>query len=158
MELFDHCFFRNQCVILNNKIHIKSLGIFSDRQLENMIIVDNNLYSFAFDINNGLPIIPFYDNKSDDQMLDLKDFLISIVHKKNFTKIFRYLFGFQNYFNENNPRRLIEKMHINYKSLNLKLFLWISICLFILRIYLNLAFSYPYLYLGHLSLGKYIFP
>ena len=75
-------------MLVNNKVHVKSLAIFTDRVLQNMIIVDNNLYTFAFDINNGLPIIPFYDSNTDHQLLELKDFLISIVHKKDFTKLF----------------------------------------------------------------------
>lgn len=59
--LVDHIFYREHCVLINNKIHVKSLSIFADRCLENIILVDNNLYTFAYDINNGLPIIPFYD-------------------------------------------------------------------------------------------------
>jgi CTD small phosphatase-like protein 2 len=87
-----------------------------------MIIVDNNLYSFAYDINNGLPIIPFYDNKKDTQMNELKEFLIKIAHKMNYNKIFKYMYSFQDYLNETKPHKLIDKMHVNYKSLNFKLF------------------------------------
>lgn len=122
-DLVDHCFFRDQCVVLNNKIHIKSLAIFEDRKLENTIIIDNNLYSFAFDLNNGLPILPFYDNKKDNQLFELKTFLAKIVHKLNFTKILKYIFCFEDYINEKNPRGLIERMHVSYKSLNLQLLL-----------------------------------
>ena len=86
--LVDHIFYRDHCVLVNNKVHVKSLAIFQDRILSNIILVDNNLYTFVYDINNGLPIIPFYDSKSDKQLLELKDFLIGIVHKKNFTRLF----------------------------------------------------------------------
>lgn len=36
-----------------------------------MVIIDNSVYSFAFQIENGIPIIPFYDEKEDEEMLHL---------------------------------------------------------------------------------------
>lgn len=36
-----------------------------------MVIVDNSVYSFSFQINNGIPIIPYYDDKEDEEMLHL---------------------------------------------------------------------------------------
>lgn len=35
---------------------IKDLDIFIDREKENMIIVDNSILSFGFDLDNGVPI------------------------------------------------------------------------------------------------------
>lgn len=35
------------------------------RDLKNVVLVDNAAYSFGFQISNGIPIIPYYDNKSD---------------------------------------------------------------------------------------------
>jgi len=37
--------------------------------------VDNSIYSFAFHIDNGIPIIPFYRDKSDEEMLHLVYYL-----------------------------------------------------------------------------------
>ena len=31
--------------------------------MSDMLIVDNAAYSFGFQIENGIPIIPYYDNK-----------------------------------------------------------------------------------------------
>ena len=36
-----------------------------------MVIVDNSVYSFAYQIDNGIPIIPFYHEQSDEEMLHL---------------------------------------------------------------------------------------
>ena len=35
------------------------------------MIVDNSVYSFACHIDNGIPIVPFYDDKEDEEMLHL---------------------------------------------------------------------------------------
>ena len=39
--------------------------------MENMVIVDNSVYSFAYQIDNGIPIIPFYHEPTDEEMLHL---------------------------------------------------------------------------------------
>ena len=39
------------------------------------MLVDNSAYSFAFHIDNGIPIIPFYRDKSDEEMLHLVYYL-----------------------------------------------------------------------------------
>ena len=36
-----------------------------------MIIVDNSSLSFCKNLNNGIPIIPFYDDKYDRELLEL---------------------------------------------------------------------------------------
>jgi len=33
--------------------------------MKDMLLVDNAAYSFGFQLENGLPIIPFYDSKED---------------------------------------------------------------------------------------------
>ena len=40
-----------------------------------MVIVDNSVYSFAYQIDNGIPIIPFYHEQSDEEMLHLVFYL-----------------------------------------------------------------------------------
>ena len=42
--------------------HIKDLRVIKNRMLKDMLVLDNNCLSFAFNINNGVPILPFYDN------------------------------------------------------------------------------------------------
>ena len=47
---------------------MKDLRIISDRDLEDIVIVDNSIVSFAFQLSNGIPICAFYSmNKHQDQ-------------------------------------------------------------------------------------------
>ena len=39
--------------------------------MEDIVIVDNAVYSFGFQLENGIPIIPFYEDKEDEELLHL---------------------------------------------------------------------------------------
>lgn len=55
--------YRENCVTTDEGIYIKDLRIFANRNIDDIVIVDNAVYSFGYQIENGIPIIPFYDNK-----------------------------------------------------------------------------------------------
>jgi len=40
-----------------------------------MLIVDNSVLSFLFQIDNGVPILPFYTNRQDEELLHLTFYL-----------------------------------------------------------------------------------
>lgn len=66
--------FRDSCVITEEGVHIKDLRVIN-RDLKDMILVDNAAYSFGYQIENGVPIIPYYDNKTDEELKDLLEFI-----------------------------------------------------------------------------------
>jgi hypothetical protein len=57
------------------EIYVKDLRIFKNIDLKKIVIIDNSVLSFAFQIDNGIPILPFYDNKKDSEMLILVNYL-----------------------------------------------------------------------------------
>jgi len=61
--------FREHCTY-ENGIYIKDLKIF-DRKINNMIIIDNNPLSYDNNIENGIPILSWYENVNDDELLKL---------------------------------------------------------------------------------------
>ena len=50
---------------------VKDLSIFKDVQIENILIVDNNIYSFAFHLENGIPILGYMGGKDDVELIKL---------------------------------------------------------------------------------------
>jgi len=36
-----------------------------------LVLVDNAAYSYAWQLDNGIPIVPFYDNKEDRELWGL---------------------------------------------------------------------------------------
>lgn len=58
---------------------IKDLEVFLDRDKKDIIIVDNSILSFAFDLDNGVPINSFMGTEeSDKELLFLISFLQEI--------------------------------------------------------------------------------
>ncbi len=80
-QLIHHRVFRDNCVVTEEGVYIKDLRIFGDRKMEDIIIVDNASYSFGFQLSNGVPILPFYNNKKDDELKDLVVYLKTLVKK-----------------------------------------------------------------------------
>ena len=61
--------FREHCTF-DNGIYIKDLKIF-DRKINNMIIIDNNPISYDNNVANGIPILSWYEDMNDNELLKL---------------------------------------------------------------------------------------
>lgn len=57
-----HRLFRDNCVSTQAGMHIKDLRVLN-RNLKDLVLVDNAAYSYAFQLDNGIPVIPYVDNK-----------------------------------------------------------------------------------------------
>ena len=51
------------------------MRIFQNRKLSDIVLIDNSVYSFAFQLDNGVPIVSYYDDANDEEMLHLKFYL-----------------------------------------------------------------------------------
>ena len=74
-EYIDHRLFRDNCIQTEEGVFVKDLRVFKNRDIKDIIIVDNAVYSFAYQLENGIPIIPYYDNKKDTQLKQLSVYL-----------------------------------------------------------------------------------
>lgn len=73
-ELIQHRLYRDSCIEVCTDVgtvYVKDLRILEGRRLEDMVIVDNAVISFAYQINNGIPILPFREDKEDTEFLHL---------------------------------------------------------------------------------------
>lgn len=69
---------RNFCLETKNGFYIKDLRIIKNRDLKNMVLVDNLVHSFGFQVENGIPIIEWTGNKADVELKHLMDYLIEM--------------------------------------------------------------------------------
>jgi len=52
-----------------DQFFIKDLDVIMDREKQNVVIVDNSILSFAFDLPNGVPINSYMGTEDDDKDL-----------------------------------------------------------------------------------------
>lgn len=69
-DFIHHWFYWESCVRTEadgNQIYVKDLRMFEDQfELKDIVIVDNAVYSFINQLENGIPIIPFWYDWEDD--------------------------------------------------------------------------------------------
>jgi len=63
--LINFRLYREHCFETNEGIFIKDLRVIRNRDLKDLILVDNSVYSFGFQLDNGVPIIPYFNDPSD---------------------------------------------------------------------------------------------
>lgn len=82
---------KSECIKVSDEIYIKDLTIIEElnKQIflslsnsKEIIIVDNNMLSFAKQIEQGILISSYIGNKNDDCLIDLLDFLNELYNNK----------------------------------------------------------------------------
>ena len=77
-ELISFRLFHDHCFKSPGGHLIKDLRIIKNRHLSNVVLVDNAAYSYAMQTENGVPIIPFFDDKKDCELIELCSYLTEL--------------------------------------------------------------------------------
>lgn len=72
--LIHHRLYRESCVMTGGVL-VKDLRIFANRNLEDLVIVDNTVYNFAFQLDNGVPIRSWTEDGTDRELQLLCDYM-----------------------------------------------------------------------------------
>ena len=80
----QHRLYREHCTFING-VFIKDLKRLN-RNLKDVIIVDNSPLAFAFDIDNGLPIISWFDDPVDKELINIQPLLEFLSNTKDVRK------------------------------------------------------------------------
>ncbi|CAD8117974.1 unnamed protein product [Paramecium sonneborni] len=70
--------FRDNCITVNDNHLIKYLRVLN-RDLKNVAIIDNSSCSFAHHLENGIPIVSFYNDEKDNQLIKLYRYLCQYI-------------------------------------------------------------------------------
>ena len=73
-----------------------------------MLIVDNSCFSFSKNLNNGIPIIPYYDDKNDKELLYLAEFLKKLSLVEDVRNTLKKLFRYKQFNNFTNPSLVLK--------------------------------------------------
>jgi CTD small phosphatase-like protein 2 len=75
-RLISHRMYRHHCFQSPEGYYVKDLRVIANRPLSHMVLVDNSVYSFAYQLDNGVPIVSFYrEPPKDEEMLHLTYYL-----------------------------------------------------------------------------------
>lgn len=67
---------REYCLLTKNRCFIKDLRIIKNRDLANIVLVDDIIHSFAFQLNNGVPLMKWDGGKKDKELKYLYKYLV----------------------------------------------------------------------------------
>ena len=88
-ENIKYRLYRENCTFMNG-VYIKDLKRLN-RNLKDLVIVDNSPLAYSFDIDNGLPIKTWYEDKNDIELYkinDILEFLSTTDDVRNYIKKF----------------------------------------------------------------------
>ena len=71
--------YRNNCINFNDAFTVKDLRIFKNVDLKKIVLLDNSMYSFAAQINNGILINSFINDKEDNELFNALNYLVNFI-------------------------------------------------------------------------------
>lgn len=107
-----HRLFREHCYATPEGMHIKDLRVLN-REMSDMVLVDNAAYSYLHQLDNGIPIIPYYKGSDDYELKALESFVDSMLLVKDMRLVNRRTFKlheYKNYFH--NLEKLVEDLYL----------------------------------------------
>ena len=101
--------YRNSCINVGDLVRVKNLRILKNIPLKDIVLVDNNMYSFAPQLDNGILINSFFCDKKDDELENVLSYLIEfILPAEDVRKVNGEFFGF---------KRIVEDMSKKYERI-----------------------------------------
>lgn len=92
----QHRLYRESCSFVKNQIFVKDLRVFG-RKLSNIVLVDNAPYSYMMQLDNAIPIIPYYRGKEDDELVSLEQYLMKLKDVEDVRTVNREYFKLNEY-------------------------------------------------------------
>jgi len=87
-HLISQWLYRQHCICVDDWYYVKDLRIIKDWALDKIVIVDNSIISFAYNMDNGVPCAAFYRwTKNDEEFLYLNSYLMELFHSDNVTTL-----------------------------------------------------------------------
>ena len=88
--------YRNDCINIGDLVRIKDLKIFGEENLDKIVLLDNNIYSFSNQLSNGILINSFFNDENDDELSNVRKYLIDYIFPcDDVRKINEKFFGFE---------------------------------------------------------------
>lgn len=75
---------RDHCTKINNNF-IKDFRVIANKGIskDDIVMLDNKVISYAYNIFQGVPILPYYDDPDDTELKNVVPFLVQLANKNN---------------------------------------------------------------------------
>ena len=80
-NLIQFRLYRDNCINVNDKIFVKDLRIIKGIDIKDIILLDNSIYSFSAQINNGILVNSFFNDKDDIELYNVLGYLLNFLVK-----------------------------------------------------------------------------
>ena len=95
-SLFKTRLYRTSWLETEDEVYIKDLRIFEDQwKLKDIVLIDNSAHSFGLQLNNGIPILSYYNGKSDKELAEVAKLLQHLFFKDDVRVKLRSMFWIQ---------------------------------------------------------------
>ena len=120
-KYFKYRLYRNNCSLVEvdgNKFYVKDLDIFDEYyNLKDIIIIDNSALSFIYHLENGIPIVPYYNEDKDGSLYVVGLYLIHIFKEDDLREANKKYINLESFLNEAKQREAPESI-IKDESVN----------------------------------------
>ena len=86
-NLIQFRLYRNNCINVNDKIFVKDLRIIKGIDIKDIILLDNSIYSFSAQINNGILVNSFFNDKNDIELYNVLEYLLNFLVKADDVRV-----------------------------------------------------------------------
>ena len=63
---------------------MKDLSVFSgEADLKKVLFVDNQIFSFAANLKNGIPVVDFLGDRQDTELLKVANYVLALADESN---------------------------------------------------------------------------
>ena len=97
-KYFHHRLYNDSCVKYGSS-NVKDLRLIN-RRLQDVVIVDNSIFSFAFQLDNGVPIIPWVNDPLDNELLQLIEYFYAVSEVNDVREFNRSLFRLDTFYDD----------------------------------------------------------
>jgi len=107
-KFFKYRLYRNNCSLVDiegSKFYVKDLDIFDEfYDLKDIIIIDNSVLSFIYHLENGIPIVPYYNEDKDGSLYVVGLYLIHIYKEDDLREANKKYINLDSFLNEARTR------------------------------------------------------
>ena len=117
---FKYRLYRNNCSLVEvdeSKFYVKDLDIFDEYyDLKDIIIIDNSVLSFFYHLENGIPIVPYYNEDKDGSLYVVGLYLVHIFNENDLREANKKYINLNSFLNEAKSRQDKDIISLNEES------------------------------------------